>query len=64
MNNSEIFTLVKNAVMKVTGVDEQGLLMSKTEQCSNARAMLVCELNRLGFTDADISKRIKKQGKV
>lgn len=59
-----IFGKVVEIVSEHTGVARNQILTGKTEKCVNCRAILVCSLSELGFSDSLISEylNVTRQG--
>ena len=53
-----IFTQVSEKVSETTGIPIPDMLSSCTEECTDARYLLICALTALSFTDIDIARHI------
>ena len=58
MRKEDIFQELAGKVAEVTGVGYNDVLGNHSEECTDARYILVKALAKLGFTDTDISIHI------
>ena len=60
MKKEEIFEVVINKVIEITGVERDDLKHSQCESNTDARYLLVNALNKLGLTDTEVSVLLGK----
>jgi hypothetical protein len=58
MKKENLFSLVSEKVSEVTGIGIPQMLSSTTEECTDARYLLIRALSALDFTDIDIARHI------
>lgn len=58
MLKREFFDEVSEKVTDVTGVELCKMLISHSEECTDAKYILVKALSKIGFSDTDISMQI------
>lgn len=58
MKKENLFSLVSEKVSEVTGIGIPQMLSSTTEECTDARYLLIRALTALDFTDIDIARHI------
>lgn len=56
----EIYKRILNAVLSVTELTEQQLLFSRTEECVDARCVLIELLTKCGFSDSRCAKHTQR----
>lgn len=58
MKKENLFTQVSEKVSEITGIGIPQMLSSTTEECTDARYLLIRALSALDFTDIDIARHI------
>lgn len=58
MKKENLFTQVSEKVSEITGIEIPQMLSSTTEECTDARYLLIRALTALSFTDIDIARHI------
>ena len=58
MKKENLFTQVSEKVSEITGIEISQMLSSTTEECTDARYLLIRALSALDFTDIDIARHI------
>lgn len=58
MKKENLFSQVSEKVSEVTGIGIPQMLSSTTEECTDARYLLIRALSALDFTDIDIARHI------
>lgn len=58
MKKENLFTQVSEKVSEITGIEVSQMLSSTTEECTDARYLLIRALSALDFTDIDIARHI------
>lgn len=56
MKKENLFQTVASEVSEVTGIEVHEMLTRTTEECTDARYLLIRALTALDFTDADIAR--------
>ena len=58
MKKENLFTQVSEKVSEITGIEISQMLSSTTEECTDARYLLIRALTVLNFTDIEIARCI------
>lgn len=56
MNKQEIFDRCRDAVESVTGMTYNKMMLTRNEECVNARMLLIRHLADYGFTESEIAE--------